>query len=653
MGLAEKLTPIALIGAGGIGKTSIALTVLHHDRIKKRFGDNRRFIRCDEFHPSPGHFLRRLSKVIGAGIENPEGLTPLRPFLSSKKMILALDNAESILDPQGTHTRGIYPLVEELSLFENVCLCITSRISTIPRHCKRPTIPPLSMESACDIFYDIYDNGGRSDIISDLLRRLDFHALSIILLATTASHNMWSYDRLAREWDARRMEVLRTDYNESMAATIELSLASPTFRKLGPLARDLLGVIAFFPQGVDEKKLRWLFPTTPNRRHTLDKFCVLSLTYRSNGYVTMLAPLRNYFYPKDPASSPLLCVTKDCYISRLSVDVNPGRPSFEEAKWISSEDVNVEHLLDVFTSVDANSVGIWDACGHFMEHLYWHKRRLVVLGPKIEALPDDPHSKPEYLFQLSRLYGLVGSYLEQKRLLSHALKLCRERGDDLQVAETLRFLSGANTLLGLYKEGIQQAREALEIFKRFGDILGQALSWRDLAWLLYEDKQLDAAEEAVSRAISLLSDKNDQLSVCTCHRLLGKIYHSKGRTKKAIGHFETVLGIASPSNWHDELFQTHYSLAKLFLDERRFEDAHAHVDRAKLHVANDTHHLGCAMELEARVWYQQRRFQEAKSAALHAADVFEELGDTEWLEYCRETLRDIEEATSKRSGFRR
>jgi len=30
----QRLTPIALIGAGGIGKTSIVLTVLHDDRIK-------------------------------------------------------------------------------------------------------------------------------------------------------------------------------------------------------------------------------------------------------------------------------------------------------------------------------------------------------------------------------------------------------------------------------------------------------------------------------------------------------------------------------------------------------------------------------------------------------------------------------------------
>ena len=643
--LAENLTPIALIGAGGIGKTSIALAVLHHGRIKERFGDERRFIRCDQFPASPIHFLSRLSKVIGAGVENPEDITPLRPFLSSREMIIFLDNVESILDPQGMGAREIFAIVDELSRFETVCLCITSRISTVPRHCKRPVIPMLSMESACDIFYGICDNDSRSDVVNNLLKRLDFHALSITLLATIASHNMWDYDRLAREWDVHRVQVLRTDFNESLEATIELSLASPTFRKLGPDARDILGVIAFLPQGINENNFDWLFPTISNGRNVLDKFCALSLTYRSNGFVTMLAPLRDYLSPKDPASSPLLHTTKDHYFSRLSVYIDPGELGFEEGRWITSEDVNVEHLLDIFTSIDTHPDSAWDACAHFMSHLYWHKKRLVVLGSKIEGLPDDHCSKPHCLLHLSRLFQSVGNHGECKRLLVDTLELWRERGDDLQVAQTLRFLSDTNEWLGVYKGGILQAKEALEIYERLNHVSGQGLSLRQLARLLYQDRQFNPAEEAAFRAIDLLSGEGDrfQFSVCDCYRTLGQIYRDKGETEKAIKHFETAIGIASPFRWHSPLFWINYSLAELFFGEKRFDDAYAHVERTKSHVVNDPYLLGRAMDLQALFWYQEGRFEEAKSEALGAAEIYERVGATRDLEFRRTFLQDIEE----------
>ena len=636
------MTPIALIGAGGIGKTAVALTILHHDRIKERFGDNRRFIRCDQFPASRAHFLGRLSKVIGAGVENPEDLAPLRPFLSSTGMILVLDNAESILDPKGTEAQEIYDVVEELSEFKPVCLCITSRITTVPGHFRRPAIPMLSMESACDIFYGIYSDGSHSDVISSLLRRLDFHALSIALLATTASHNMWNYDRLAREWDAHRVQVLRTDFNKSLAATIELSLASPTFRELGPDARDLLGVTAFFPQGINEDNLTWLFPTIPNSGDIFDKFCVLSLIHRSNGFVTMLAPLRRYLCPEDPASSPLLQATKERYFSRMSVHVAPGEPGYEEAQWITSEDVNVEHLLDVFTTIEAGSNSVWEACDHFLQHLFWHKKRLVMLGPKIEGLPDDHRSKPQCLLELSKLIGSVGNDVEHKRLLTHALKLWRERGNDLGVARALERLSGASRQLGLYREGIQQAREALEVYVRLDKKVGQARCWRQVARLLRDEKQSDAAEEAASRAMDLLQGEGEQLLVCQCHRLLGDIYSSKSEADKAISHFETALGIASSSRWDGEQFWIRYALASLFGRERRFSEAHVHIGHAKSHMTNHAYHLGRAMDLEARVWRNEHRFEEAKSEVLRAIDVFEQLGAKKDLKRSGELLQEIE-----------
>ena len=532
--LAENLIPVALIGAGGIGKTFIALAVLHHDRIKQRFGNDRRFIRCDQFPASRAHLLRRLSTVIGAGVENPEDLAPLRGFMSSKVMLIVLDNAESILDPQGTDAQGIYDVVEELSRFDNICICITSRISTTPPDCKRLDIPTLSIDAACDTFYHIYDSDDRPGLVDRILEQLEFHPLSITLLATVAHQNKWDVGRLTREWDRRRTGVLQTHHNKSLAAAIEVSLASPMFQDLGSDARGLLETVAFFPQGVDESNVDWLFPTIPDGTSIIDKFCVLSLTHRSRGFVTMLAPLRDYLSPKDPKSSLLLCTAKECYFARMSANGPPDEPNFGESRWITLEDVNVEHLLNVFTTIDANSHSVWDACEHFIRHLNRHKQRPVILRPKIEGLPDNDFRKPALLFYLSILSGSVGNQAERQQLLTHALRLRRGQGDEQSITNTVAVilgqLSDSNRLLGFHKEGIQQAEEALEIYEQLGDPISQARCLIDLAHLLDEDNQLDAAEEAASRAIDLLPEGKKFL-VCKGHRALGVIYRSKGETE--------------------------------------------------------------------------------------------------------------------------
>ena len=634
--------PIALIGAGGVGKTSVILAALHDYRVKQRFGDNRWFVHCDKFPTSHTNFLRQLSNVIGAGIENPEDLAPLRRYLASKEMLIILDNAESILDPQVTSAQEIYATVNELTQLSNICLCITSRISTIPPNCEILEIPTLSMEAARDTFHRIYKRNGQSEPIDNILKQLDFHALSITLLATTAQHNKWDVNRLIREWERQRTGVLHAQHFRSLAATIELSLASPLFRELGPDARELLGVIAFFPQGVNEGNIDWLFPTIPDGPDILDKLCVLSLTYRSDGFVTMLAPLRDYLRPKDPMSSLLLGTTKEHYFSRLSVDVHPDKPNFEESRWIISEGVNVEYLLDIFTSVDANSKRVWDACARFMEHIVWYKPRLVTLGPKVEALPDDHPSKAQCLYWLAWLFEFSGNHVERKRLLTHALGLWRAREDDYQVAQTLTELCDANQRIGLPKEGIQQGKEASEIFERLGDKAKQAECLIELAQSLESDRQLDAAEEAALHAIELLPEEGQQLNLCRSHHALGKIYYSKGDPEKAIHRLEVALGIASSLNHRNDLFWVHYGLAALFIVQGGFDNAQAHIQHAKSHAVDNVYHLAQASELQARFLEEQHMFEEAKSEALRALGMFEDLGAAGDAEDCREMLGRID-----------
>ena len=557
-------------------------------------------------------------------------------------MVIVLDNAESILDPQGTSAQDIHAIVDELTRFSNIWLCVTSRISTIPPDCETVEIPTLSMEAAHNTFYRIYKHGGQSDPVNDILEQLDFHPLSVTLLATVAQYNKWNTNRLTTEWERQRTGVLHAQPARSLATTIELSLTSPMFRELGPDARGLLEVVAFFPQGVDEKNISWLFPTISDGQNMFDKFCTLSLTHRTSGFITMLAPLRDYLRPKNPMSSPLLDATKEHYFARLLVEVHPEMPSFEEARWIMSEDVNVEHLLDVFTSTDANSENVWKACANFTNHLYWHKPQLIMLGPKIEALPDDYPPKARCLENFSLLVKAVGNLVEHKRLLTHALKLWREQGDNRQVARALSYLSDTNRLMDLCEEGIQQAEEASSIYEQLGDTANQAGGLIDLAWALYGDEQFDAAEDAASRAINLISGKGYQSIVCQCHHVLGDIYRSKGETEKAIHHHEVSLATATSLGMVDQAFWVHFSLAELFSEEGRFNDAQTHVERAKSYAVNDTYNLARASRLQARLWKKQRMFEEAKSEALRALDMFEKLGATKDVGMTRRLLRLID-----------
>ena len=232
--------------------------------------------------------------------------------------------------------------------------------------------------------------------------------------------------------------------------------------------------------------------------------------------------------------------------------------------------------------------------------------------------------------------------MECKRLSTHSLKLWRERGNDCQVARTLRSLSDANRRMNLNEEGIPQAKEASEIFEQLGEVDEQAHSLIILAWLLCQDGRLEAAEETGSRAINLLPEKGEEFLACLGYRVLGYIYRSGGKMKQAVHHFKTALRIASSLDVANQLFWVNYSLAEVFSEQDRVEDAQTHLDHAKSHALNNTYNLARAMDLQAWIWDQQGKFGDAKSEALHAIDAFEKLGAVDDAEVTRQFLRNIE-----------
>lgn len=106
----------------------------------------------------------------------------------------------------------------------------------------------------------------------------------------------------------------------------------------------------------------------------------------------------------------------------------------------------------------------------------------------------------------------------------------------------------------LYAEGILQAKEALGIYQWHDHASGQADCWKNLARLSYEDGQLEAAEEAALRAIDLLLDQGDPVTVFQSRRVLGDTCHPRDDTGKVTDHFQKGLGIAASFGWQAQQF---------------------------------------------------------------------------------------------------
>lgn len=108
--------------------------------------------------------------------------------------------------------------------------CVGSRKSAFVSRPVSPLFRPIADGSLRNIFYRIYDNGNQSNPDNGILELLDFHPLSITLLATVARRNKWDVSQLTRELERLGTSIPQTECDENLVAAIELLLTSPRSR---------------------------------------------------------------------------------------------------------------------------------------------------------------------------------------------------------------------------------------------------------------------------------------------------------------------------------------------------------------------------------------------------------------------------------------
>ncbi|KAG6822743.1 hypothetical protein H0H92_012736, partial [Tricholoma furcatifolium] len=316
---------VALIGPGGMGKSSIARAVMNDEDLAAKFLGRRFFVRFDDMSPSQitfGTFLNRIAKALGFNtLANTPNL--VTKALSSSQTLLVLDNAETFLDAAVDAGR-IADAIDGFGTIPNVAILLTTRTTVLPPNLKwvRLRVPALEENAACEAFKMFYSPTIEPSILIKLLSAVDFHPLSINLLAQAAVQNEWSPEDLIAAWDRQRSMLLEGGDGkiQSIAVTIETSINSPSVVKFGDTIRHLWEVIAYLPQGVNKSKLMDIFPNVKDIEACADVLCKYSLAYLNGDFITLLAPIRLYFVKRYSTSihkNPLLKKVQQYYKGRF------------------------------------------------------------------------------------------------------------------------------------------------------------------------------------------------------------------------------------------------------------------------------------------------------------------------------------------------
>ncbi|KAF8147099.1 P-loop containing nucleoside triphosphate hydrolase protein, partial [Mycena galopus ATCC 62051] len=291
---------IAILGGGGMGKTSLARAVLHHPDTSRKF-EHRFFISAE-----PATSNIELAALIGLhlGLNPGRDLTgPVVQYLARKpSCLLILDNLETAWEPIQSRG-GIEEFLSQLTGVEQLALIITMRGAERPlrvRWTRSFLLPlkPLSEDAARQTFMDITDNLYTAKAIDQLLRFTDNMPLAVNLIAHLTSLLSVGYDR-----------------KSNLDVSISLSLSSP---RLTIGSKELLSLLSILPDGLSDSELiqsNLLIPDILRCKATL---LATALAYQDEKKrLRSLMPVREHIQQFSPPSHFLtqsLCTHFHCLL---------------------------------------------------------------------------------------------------------------------------------------------------------------------------------------------------------------------------------------------------------------------------------------------------------------------------------------------------
>ncbi|THU78833.1 hypothetical protein K435DRAFT_885933, partial [Dendrothele bispora CBS 962.96] len=669
---------LAILGAGGMGKTSLALHIMNSALVKDKFAGRCYFIPCELFEDAES-LVQGLGHVMKLNTqENKSKHEVLFDHLQAAhdNLLIVFDNFETPWNHGGSRTGG-KNLLEKIAQYGKVSLIVTMRGPDGPgdipweRLGDQSGIPPLSAISAKEAFkafagHKLKSSNDSESQIDSLLYQLEYVPLAIRL---SAQHvKKIPLEALISMWDQGKTSILEEGRTPGRLTSVSFSidLSLQIFKIEGEILK-LLSAISFLPDGIpfwvknlpqmlQEKGLSFIVSTL------IDS----SLIYDHNEGLKMLAPVREHIHSKYPIGQVDIDQLERFYaqflqnlpdndmkaqpVLQLHINniekIYKAQISSGNAKTSCISAVNILHRFTIFNLV---SISIIDLILEKDENVKKDDKvdlKLLRAGelrwlgrfPDAEAQVmsvkecyneqgDISQSEASILGRcfdiLQDIYYAQAQYEEAINMNLQAQEYFKQSENQWAQATSMQWLGTIYYMQARDKEASEMFSEAYQSFQQIGDELGVADCQKKLGDIYQMQNRYDEALNMITDAQKQFQISGDQLQATRCLKSLGQIYRMQGKYDEATEMILNAQNQFEEVGYKKEVAHCLSSLGDIYMDQTQYDEAFDMFSNAQKHYQN----IGSIVEVAwcyqclGRIYRLQGQYEKAKEAFTEALEL--------------------------------
>ncbi|PPQ92009.1 hypothetical protein CVT25_004866 [Psilocybe cyanescens] len=354
--LSDKHTSrVCITGPGGMGKTRLALAVIHNPTVQQVFGEYRFWVPCIKA-ASPDLLRRTLYTQLSITAQSYDSLDSLidELKLTEDRRLVLLDNFEtSWYSREAPDDQAqINDILSRLADLPHVALMATMTSSfppDSPIQWKQHKLPALDVSAARQVFVGIYPEAAsaKSTEVDELMNAVGHIPLAITLMAANGKQSQISAKGLVEEWKTAGTEMI-----DGMDRRIKISLDLVQAKDDKSEVLKLLATLSMLPNGTTMQNLYfWASDLTSHSRVVsllLNAALIEQETQASGSSHVSLRPTIQAYMRQHKLISPEVQkrVRDACYKFVLDHNSIPDDLCFKsDLMQLASEENNIQYLL--------------------------------------------------------------------------------------------------------------------------------------------------------------------------------------------------------------------------------------------------------------------------------------------------------------------